>query len=84
MHTCLNLYKVNWLFDGKEKTDYGIVEGATFPEAAENLVNDYGEDCLISMDICPLEPGSQTISKDLYKALMKEWDWTKIHVKESN
>lgn len=79
MHTALNVCKVRWIFDNKPLTDYCLINGESFAEAAANLTEDYGEENLISIEIFPLETNSIAISKDLYEAFKNE-DLTKVKV----
>lgn len=76
-HTNLNVCKVEWLCDGEIDTSFCLIEGASFSDAANNLVRDYGNDNIISMEIFPLETHSVPISESLYNAF-KEADMVDV------
>lgn len=76
-HTNLNACKVEWFFEGKVETSFCLIEGDSFGAAADNLVKDYGESNIISMEIFPLETHSIGISESLYNAF-READLTEV------
>lgn len=82
-HTCLNACKVEWMFDDKKIITYCLVEGANYPSAALNLVEEFGEESIISMDIYPLAFGAYNISESLYKAIRKHMDLEDVDICDS-
>ncbi len=82
-HTCLNACKVEWTYDDKTVTSYCLVEGVNYAVAALNLVEEFGEENIVSMTIYPLAFGAYNISESLYKAMRKYTDLEDVDVCDS-
>lgn len=66
------IFEIFWYneYEGLEKTNYGIVAAKNYTEAVENTIDDFGEDCVISLnikDITDLECKTLTINKAMVK-----------------
>ena len=66
------IFEILWYdrYDGLERTDYGIVAAKNYAKAVENTVGDFGEDCVISLnikDITDCECKTLTINKAMVK-----------------
>ena len=78
MATNYNLYvgKVEWYsdYDEKEKTSYCIIPADNFSGAMDQIVEDWGEDCLINVSITPIgeDCGSVNISESMADALIHD------------
>ena len=47
-------FKVNWLFENKEVTDCGLVEGSSYKEAVETLSEYFGEHEMTQCQVMPV------------------------------
>jgi hypothetical protein len=66
------IYKILWYkkCDDLEKTDYGLVAAKNYAEAVENIISDFDEDCVTSLnikDITDCECKTLTINKAMVK-----------------
>ena len=95
----LYLAKVNWYseYEDKEKSTHYIFAATSFAGAAEKLVEDWGEDSIVTMTISPIgddeDANGITISESMYNALLHDMpedvyclpsEWKRKYEKEKN
>lgn len=57
-------YKVKWDHDGKEITNYGLVDGTTYREAVDRLVEYFGEYEMTQLKMTPIGSEHVVVYKD--------------------
>lgn len=59
-------YKVKYWeeYESTEKTEEGLVYGKTYGKAANNLVEEYREDCIIDVYLSEIDADNNVLSKD--------------------
>lgn len=69
-------YSLEWYDEANEDNtmEYGLVQADDYSEAAAKIAKDYGEDCILSLDIIALDEDGNTLSTsaELSNMILKE------------